>query len=163
MVDQHVSQADDPDAASPLRDAGPLRVLLLSGTFERVHYALAIATTAAALDRPVTLFVTLAGLRAFLTEDAAGRPGWAGLPLGAELAEPGLSDGEALDGRYRARGIGGFEELLEGCGALGVEIMICEMGLRGLALDATRLRRDLPIRAGGLATLLAKGGQLVVL
>jgi hypothetical protein len=74
-----------------------------------------------------------------------------------------LSDGEALDTRYRARGIGGFEELLEGCGALGVEIMICEMGLRGLALDATRLRRDLPIRAGGLATLLAKGGQLVVL
>lgn len=164
MADESVLQAGDPDSAPPdHRGPGPLRVLLLSGTFERAHYALALASTAAALDRPVTLFVTLAGARAFLAEGVDGRPGWAGLPLGAELAEPGLPDGEALDARYRARGIGGFEELLESCGALGVEIMVCEMGLRGLGLDPARLRRDLPIRAGGLATLLTKGGQLVVL
>jgi peroxiredoxin family protein len=140
-----------------------LNVLLLSGTFERAHYALALAAAAAALDRPVTLFVTLAGLRALLAEDRDGRPGWARLPLGAELAEPGLEDGQALDARYRARGIGGFEELLDSCLALGVEIMVCDMGLRGLGLETATLRQDLEIRSGGLATLLAMGGQNVVL
>ena len=55
-----------------------LSVLLLSGSFDRAHYALSIASTAAALERPATLFVTLAGTRALLAADEEGRPGWAG-------------------------------------------------------------------------------------
>jgi peroxiredoxin family protein len=164
MADHAVSQAQEPrPAPADHAGVGPLRVLLLSGTFERAHYALAVAGAAAALDRPVILFVTLAGLHALLPEDAAGRAGWARLPLAAGLAEPGVADGETLDARYRARGIGGFEELLESCAALGVEIMVCEMGLRALGLEAAQLRPDLPLRMGGLATLLAQGGQMIAL
>lgn len=141
-----------------------LCLVVQSGQFDRVHYALAIASAAAALDRPVTLFVTLGAARAFLVEDQqGGRPGWASLPLSPELVEPGIADGGTLDARNRARGIAGFEELLAASASLGVELMVCEMGLRALALDASGLREDLPLVPGGLATLLAKGGQLVVL
>lgn len=138
-------------------------VVLLSGSFDRAHYALSMASTAAALEQPATLFVTLAGTRALLAEDGQGRPGWACLPLSAELAEPDLGDGAALDARNRARGVAGFEELLQACVALGVEIMVCEMGLRTLDLEAHELRKDVPIRQGGLATLLGLGGKIIVL
>jgi peroxiredoxin family protein len=140
-----------------------LSVLLLSGTFDRAHYALSIASTAAALERPATLFVTLAATRALVAEDGQGRPGWGALPLSAELADHDVSDGASLDARNRARGVAGFEELLRACVALGVEIMVCEMGLRALDLEAQALRKDVPIREGGLATLLGLGGQIVVL
>ena len=140
-----------------------LNVLLLSGSFDRAHYALSIASSAAALERPATLFVTLAGTRALLADDGQGRPGWASLPLSADLADADVSEGASLDARNRARGVAGFEELLQACVALGVEIMVCEMGLRALGLDAQALREDVPIRGGGLATLLGLGGQIVVL
>jgi peroxiredoxin family protein len=139
-----------------------LNVLLLSGSFDRAHYALAVASSAAALERPVTLFITLAATRALLEHDGE-RPGWARLPLSADLAEPGCADGEALDARNQSRGAAGFEELLQACVALDVEIMVCEMGLRTLGIEAAALRDDVPIRAGGLATLLGRGGQIVVL
>jgi peroxiredoxin family protein len=140
-----------------------LNVLLLSGSFDRAHYALSVASTAAALDRPATIFVSLAATRALLAEDPQGRPGWASLPLSAELTGPDGADGASLDARNQARGVAGFEELLQACVALGVEIMVCEMGLRTLGLKIQALRRDVPIRSGGLATLLGLGGQIVVL
>jgi peroxiredoxin family protein len=140
-----------------------LSVLLLDGRFDRAQYALSIASSAAALDRPVTLFLTLAATRALLADDGHGHPGWASLPISAELAEPGIADGAALDARNRARGVAGFEELLQACVALGVEVMVCEMGLRALELTTEDLRDDVPIHTGGLATLLGMGGQIVVL
>jgi peroxiredoxin family protein len=140
-----------------------LGLILLSGCFDRVHYGLAIASAAAALDRPVTLFATLAATRALLAAGPDGRPGWAGLPLSPDLAAPDLSDGAALDARYRAQGVAGFEELLQACAGLGVEFIACEMGLRALGLAAADLRPDLPIQRAGLATLLARTGQVVVL
>ena len=140
-----------------------LSVVLLSGDFARVHYALCLASAAAALERPVTLFVTLGALRAFTAGDAHARPGWARLPVREELAGPKVADGEALDAHYRARGAAGFEELLQACRALGVEFMVCEMGLQVLGLEPGQLRADLQPQAGGLATLLARGGQTVVL
>lgn len=144
-------------------DRDRLSALLLSGSFERAHYALSIASSAAALDRPATVFLTLAGIRALLAPDAQGRPGWAMLPVSADLAGPDAADGAALDARNQARGVAGFEELLQACVALGVEFMVCEMGLRALDLQAQVLRQDVPIRAGGLATLLGEGGQIVIL
>ena len=140
-----------------------LSLILLSGSFERIHYGLAMASAAAALARPTTLFATLAATRAFLAAGPDGRPGWAGLPLGADLASPELADGMALDARNRARGVAGFEELLQACAGLGVEIIVCEMGLRAQGLAASALRPDLPIQRAGLATLLARPGQVVVL
>ena len=146
-----------------MAEAERLSLILLSGSFERVHYGLAMASAAAALGRPVTLFATLGATRAFLASDPDGRPGWAGLPVGADLAGPDLADGLALDGRNRERGVAGFEELLQACLCLGVEIIVCEMGLRALEVTAKTLHPDLPIQRAGLATLLARPGQLVVL
>ena len=140
-----------------------LSVVLLSGDFERVHYALCMASAAAALERPVTLFVTLGALRAFVAEDAQGRPGWMRLPVAQDLAPRNVADGGALDARYRGRGVAGFEELLEACRGLGVEFMVCDMGLRALGLEPGELRADLDLRPGGLATLLARGGRIVAL
>jgi peroxiredoxin family protein len=122
-----------------------------------------MASAAAALERPVTLFVTLGALRALLAADARGRPGWMGLPGADGSGAPSGADGAALDARNRARGVAGFEELLQSCTALQVEFMVCEMGLRTLGLARDALRSDLRLEPGGLATLLAQGGQIVVL
>jgi peroxiredoxin family protein len=146
-----------------LAEAGRLSLILLSGSFERVHYGLAMASAAAALARPVTLFVTHGATRALLAADPGGRPGWAGLPLGPDLATPELADGFALDVRNRERGVAGFEELLQACASLEVEFIVCEMGLRAQGLAGAALRPDLPIQRAGLATLLARPGQIVVL
>ncbi|HET6520043.1 MAG TPA: DsrE family protein [Geminicoccaceae bacterium] len=150
-------------ADAPVGGRPRLAVLLLGGTYDRAHYALATAAAAAALDRPVTLFVTLGATRAFLAPAAEGAAaGWARLPLSPELGGgPDCADGAALDARYRARGVAGFEELLAACRDLGVRIMVCEMGLRALGIGAEALRPDLAFERGGLATLLGEGGAVV--
>ena len=146
-----------------MAEAERLSLILVSGCFDRLHYGLALASAAAALERPVTLFATLAATRAFVAPGPDGRPGWAGQPLSPDLAAPGLADGAALDARNRDRGVAGFEELLQACAGLGVEFLVCEMGLRAQGLNAAELRADLPIQRAGLATLVARKGQIVVL
>ena len=81
-----------------------LCIVLLSGSFERVHYALCMASAAAALEQPVTLFVTLGALRALVAADATGRPGWMNLP-GSEdaAASPGVGRRRAGCAQSRAR------------------------------------------------------------
>ncbi len=46
--------------------ARPLGILLISGGHERAHYALVLATAAAALGRDAVLFATNAGCRLLL-------------------------------------------------------------------------------------------------
>lgn len=121
-----------------------LSLVVFSGEFDRVHYALAMAAAAAATNRPVTLFFTMGAARALVD--------WHTLP-GAEA-----------DAELRARGIGGFDELLEACVALGATVMVCEMGLKALGIDPASLRADLPITPGGIVTFLAdasKGGGML--
>jgi peroxiredoxin family protein len=146
-----------------MAEHGRLSIVLLSGSFERVHYGLCMASTAAALERPVTLFVTLGALRALVAQDADGRPGWMDLPAAEEPAGSEVADGGALDARHRARGVAGFEELLQACATLNVEFMACEMGLRALGLEPAALRSDVRLERGGLATLLGRGGRTIVL
>ena len=140
-----------------------LCIVLLSGSFERVHYALSMASAAAALERPVTLFVTLGALRVLVAADAGGRPGWMDLPGVEDRATAPAPDAAALDARNRARGVAGLEELLQACTALEVEFMVCEMGLRTLGLSPDALRSDIRLEPGGLVTLLARGGQILAL
>ena len=111
----------------------------------------------------MTLFVTLGATRAFLAPDGHdAAAGWARLPLSPDLREPpDCADGAALDARYRARGVAGFEELLAACRDLGVRVMVCEMGLRALGIGADALRSDLTFEYGGLATLLGEGGDVL--
>ena len=134
-----------PDPASP---PDKLSLLVLSGHFERVHYALVVASAAAAIGTPVTLFFTNQALFS-LAGKGPGGAGWRSLP-GA-----GGRTGGAIDDERRARGVAGFEELLGACADLGVRFIACEMGLRAIGLDAAALRRDVPIEVAGVVTFIA--------
>ncbi|TXL70188.1 hypothetical protein FHP25_35745 [Vineibacter terrae] len=139
-----------------------LSIIALSGDFERVHYALAMASAARAVGRDVTLFFTQGALHA-LRHDRHGRPGWAALP--ADLTSDGQT-GAARDDDFKARGVGDFETLLAACVELGVRFIVCEMGLRAQGIDPASLRGDLVYEVAGIVTLLEAtppGAQVVTL
>lgn len=124
--------------------AEPLGIVLLSGTHERAHYALVLATGAAALGRRVVLFATNTGCRALLAD-------WSAL----ENAE--------RDAVIRARGVAGFDELRDAARELGVRLIACEAGLRAEALqDAPRISG---VEVAGVATFLEAvgSGQMLAL
>jgi predicted peroxiredoxin len=118
-----------------------LGVLLLSGGHERAHYALVLATGAAALGREVVLFATNAGCRLFLQPT----------PLLADARE------EALE----ARGVAGIATLLAAASELGLRRIACEAGLRAEDLAGQPLAEG--VEVAGVATLLSAvgDGQLV--
>jgi len=128
-----------------------LSVIVFSGDYDRVHYALAMASAALATSRPVTLFLTMEGIRLLLAESDDGVPGWTALGPGADGAPAG-----ARDTRHAETGIATLEEMLSACVELGARFMVCEMGLRALHLTAAELRTDVPVAEGGLVTLLAE-------
>jgi peroxiredoxin family protein len=115
--------------------AGGLSIIVRSGKYEDVHYALALAAAAVAVNKPAVLFFTMAGIRAL-----GGPP-------------PGLEDW-GRDALNRQRGVGDFETLLQACVELGVRFIVCEMGLRSLSLDRSSLRTDVPFTVAGIVTLL---------
>ena len=138
------------DGARPDR----LSLIVYSGTFERVHYALVLASASAAVGIPATLFFTMEASRALLRPGDDGAPAWRRLPAGeGEDGERGHLGG-AVDDRYAAHGVAGFDELLAACAELGVRFMVCEMGLRAKGLTRDHLRDDLPIEEGGVVTFL---------
>ena len=121
--------ADGPDKLS---------IVVFDGQFERVHYALVMASAAAAISRAVTLFFTGKALTA-LTPG-----GWRRLE-----GEPGRANTE-----FRNKGVADFEALLEACRDLGVRFIACEMGLRAAGLAEADLDPDLPIEIAGVVTFL---------
>jgi peroxiredoxin family protein len=131
-----------------------LSIAVHAGDFDRVHYALVMASAAAASNRTVTLFFT--GRAVHAMTGSAGAPGWHALAA----ARPG---GAARDATLRARGVGGFEELLAACVELGAHVIVCEMALRAEAIDPARLRADLRHEIAGVVTFLnqAAGGAIV--
>ncbi|HEY4250861.1 MAG TPA: DsrE family protein [Roseomonas sp.] len=114
-----------------------LGILLISGGHERAHYALVMATGAAALGRDVTLFATNAGCRLLLAGET-----------------PDADPREAL---LAARGVAGIGTLLDAAGELGIRMIACEAGLAAEGL------RDAALAAGveraGVATFLEAVGQ----
>ncbi len=124
-----------------------LSIVVYAGDYGRIHYALAMASAAAAMAKPATLFFTMAAIRA-LTKDG----GWRALPAG-DLS-PGKTGGEQ-DAAMTAKGLAGFEELLEACVAFKVKFLVCEMGLRALGLAKSDLRGGVAYDEGGIVTFLA--------
>jgi peroxiredoxin family protein len=121
----------------------PLGILLRSGGHEAAHYALVLATGAAAIGRPAVIFATNAGL-GLLQRDS-----------------PLLAD--AREALVEARGVAGIATLLGAARALGVRLIACDAGLRaeGLALEA--LAEGVEV-AGVVTFLSAVGaGQIVAL
>jgi len=114
---------------------GGVSIIVRSDRYEDVHYALAMASAAVAVNQPAVLFFTMGGLRALL-----GPP-------------PPLEDW-GRDALNRERGVGDFETLLQACIELGARFIVCEMGLRSLAIPREQLRSDVPFTVAGIVTLL---------
>lgn len=140
-----------PDKLSPDK----LSIIVFSGDFERVHYALAMAAAAAAVDRPTTLFFTMEAIHALAKRRGDGTLGWTALDGAA-----------ARDAEFAERGVATFEELFDACVALDVRIMVCEMGLRAVGLTGDDLRHDFEHDEGGIVTFLkdasADGAMLFI-
>jgi peroxiredoxin family protein len=117
--------------------APPLGVLLLSGGHERAHYALVLATAAAALGREAVLFATNAGCRLFLDPT----------PLLAEPREAALE----------ARGVAGIATLLQAASELGLRRIVCEAGLRAEDLAGQPLAPG--VEVAGIVTFLSAVGD----
>jgi peroxiredoxin family protein len=121
----------------------PLGILLLSGGHERAHYALVLATGAAAVGRDVVLFATNGGCRLFQADR----------PLEADPREALLT----------ARGVAGIGTLLAAAEDLGIRRIACEAGLRAEEIAVDSLRDGTEI-AGVVTFLGAVGaGQLLTL
>ena len=128
---------------------GKLSLVVQSGDFGKVHYALVIAAAAAAVGRPVTLFFTMGALNALRKADPRGLPGWRAMAVDGR---PGAA--AALDDGFAAKGVATFEELLSSSVELGVRFMVCDMGLRALGIGREDLRADVPVETGGVVTFL---------
>jgi peroxiredoxin family protein len=109
-------------------------IIVRSDRYEDVHYALVLASAALAVNQTAVLFFTMGGLRAL-------------------KKPPELQDWHR-DALNRERGVGDFETLLQACIELGARFIVCEMGLRSLAIDRAALRSDVPFIVAGIVTLL---------
>jgi peroxiredoxin family protein len=131
-----------------VKSKSALNFVLVSDLYERVHYALVMASAAAATGRKVRLLVTMGALKA-LTRGTEERPGWHDLsPSPAGL---GPMD---QDRAFAEAGIATFEELLQATAALGGELTACEMGMRAVGFSRDNLRSDITIAEGGVVTFL---------
>ena len=128
-----------------------LSLIVFSGDFDRVHYALAMASAAAATDRPVTLFFSGRALHLFLAHANDGTPGWAALNSN-EIGKSPIERNEEL----KNDGIGTIEELALACVNLEVSFYRCEMGVKATKLDPAMFRTDIPTQSGGLVGFLSE-------
>lgn len=136
-----------------------LSIVVFSGQFDRVHYALVMASAAAATDTPVTLFFTMEAVRNILRSDVDGEPAW-----GAQTTSMCIETGADMDQGFKASGVADFETLLAACRDLGVRFMVCEMGLKAMDISRDAIRDDLPIELGGVVTFLndaSKDGSVI--
>ncbi len=126
-----------------------LGILLLSGSFERAHYAFMLAAGAGAVGRRVVLFATNAGCHALCAD-------WSAL-TGTE------QDAASQDTAIQARGVAGFSTLRDAAADLGTVLLACDSGLRIAGIPPARLLPGVTI--AGIPTFLteAGGGQLLTL
>ena len=121
----------------------PLGILLRSGGHDAAHYALVLATGAAAIGRPAVLFATNAGLGLFLAH------------------APLLSD--AREALLAERGVAGIAALSDAARELSLRLIACEAGLRAEAIPPEALAEGVEV-AGVVTFLSAVGaGQIVAL
>ena len=121
----------------------PLGILLRSAGHEAGHYALRLATAAAAIGRPVVIFATNGGCNLLLKRT----------PLLADPREDLLA----------RRGVVGIAPLLDAAIDLGVRRIVCEAGLRAESLEEAPLAEGVEV-AGVVTFLTAVGhGQLLSL
>jgi len=121
-----------------------LSIVIASGTFEKVHYALVMATGAAAIDTTVTLFFTMGACPAIMADD-----GWRALP-----SEKPDTTATARDDDFASRGVATMNELIDSAAELGITFMVCEMGLRAEGLEDQPMREGVNITRTGVVTFI---------
>lgn len=114
-----------------------LSLIIQSGDYDRVHYALVMASAALAVGKPVTLFFTMAATRALTA-------GWAD---------------NSRETVFAADGLATFEELLAACSELDATFMVCELGLRAEKLGRGDLRDDIQITEGSAVSFLSDASE----
>ena len=127
-----------------------LSIAVFSGQFDKVHYALVMASAAAAIDTPVTLFFTMEAVRNILKPGADGVQSWA-----SQTTTMCLETGADMDANFKENGVADFETLLTACVELGVRFLVCEMGLKAMGLK---------VELGGVVTFLndaSKDGSVI--
>ena len=138
-----------------------ISIVVFSGDFNKIHYALAMAGAAAAIDIPATLLFTMEATRALM---ASQENAWQSLP--AEGIIKTGATGIEMDKFLREHKVASFEELLQACVSLDVKFMVCEMGLKAMKIDSKALRGDIPIKTGGLVTFFndaSSNGQMMII
>ncbi|VBB68974.1 NADH dehydrogenase [invertebrate metagenome] len=123
-----------------------LSLVVFSGDFSRIDYALRLASAAAAVNIPATLFFTMKACQVLRQPGMNGPPNWADMQGGGMTC--GVADGIAT-----------FEEVLTAAVALGVRFIVCETGLRAVGLIPADLRSDIPIEVAGMVTFLADSSR----
>jgi peroxiredoxin family protein len=125
---------DTPDPQPAGLPPLPLGIILHSGEYPRAHYALMMANAALAMGREVVLFATMAGIGAFTRE------GWRGMP------------GADEDARLTLSGVAGLAELLSAAVEMQLRLIVCDAGLKALALTEADLDPALSGEIAGLVT-----------
>lgn len=128
-----------------------LTLVVQTRALDRIHYALMLAVSAAALGAPTTIFFAIEGVHALEAkgldrlETAAGEPGRAFLD------------------RLAAAGAAAPDELIAALAELEARFAACDTGLAVAGLSAEDLRDDVPIETTGLADVLAsaESGRIV--
>jgi peroxiredoxin family protein len=109
----------------------PLNLVLFSGTDDKLQAAAVLAAGAAALGRPVNVFLQYWALDAFRADRIASDHG---------LAPEAGADGRAAVDRLRAAGQASWAETLRQAKDLGgVDIQACSLSMDLLHIDQTDL------------------------
>lgn len=121
-----------------------LSIVVASGTYEKVHYALVMATGAAAIGTPVTLFFTMGACPTIMADDR-----WRVL-----VSEKPDATSTERDNDFATRGVATMNELIESAAELGITFMVCEMGLRAEGLEDQPMRDGIDITRTGVVTFI---------
>ena len=143
---KHDQNHQNPDSPSP----DSLAIVVHSGDFDKVHYALVMASAAVATNKPAMLFFTMGACHALLKPNTDGTHPWQRMPVSSDSAQ----NGGEMDQTFGAHRVATFEELITSCAELGVTFMVCEMGLRALDITRDDLRDDIDFKEGGVVSFL---------
>lgn len=123
----------------------PMTLVMISGDAARIHMALMMGATAAAMGRPVTYFFSKEAVQ-FLSKD-----GWSRMKTASGLA------GTEMDAQLLDKGVADSAVLLDGLSALDVRFVACETALIEHDLEAIDLITRPAVEVSGLADILEKG------
>ncbi len=130
-------------AKAPVRR--PMTLVVISPEADRIHMALMMGATAAAMGQQTCFFFSKTAVK-FLTAE-----GWALLKT---------SEGQMaleMDRKLDSVGVADKELLMDGLAALDVRFVVCESALREHGIDTAELITRPAVEISGLADIIEKG------